>query len=76
MKKAKGMRVHWYPTDIPEKKIKKACDLAIDGLLTDGAHHKQWYLEQIFVTISELRLKDLRVWLQEQDCDWEDGIAP
>ena len=22
-------------------------DLIIEGLTTDGAHHKQWYLEQI-----------------------------
>ena len=31
--------------------MEKAKDLAIDGLFTDGAHHKQWYLEQILETL-------------------------
>ena len=31
-----------------EKKLKREIkELCISGLLTDGAHHKQWYLEQI-----------------------------
>ena len=25
----------------------KVADLALEGLVTDGVHHKQWYLEQI-----------------------------
>jgi len=29
---------------VDEKKIK---NLISDGLCTDGAHHKQWYLEEI-----------------------------
>lgn len=26
-------------------------DLAVDGMLTDGGHHKQWFLEQIAMTV-------------------------
>lgn len=28
--------------------ITKIRELAEDGLCTDGSHHKQWYLEEIF----------------------------
>lgn len=29
----------------------KALDLAYEALQTDGAHHKQWYLEQIAIAL-------------------------
>ena len=48
--------------------------LAIDGLLTDGAHHKQWYLEQILVTLG-VDLAQLAKDLGDEDY-WEPGIAP
>jgi hypothetical protein len=48
--------------------IPKAISLATDGLLTDGDHHKQWFLEEI--------LKALDVDLLKKDCGWEEGIAP
>ena len=50
-------------------------ELAINGLLTDGAHHKQWYLEEILKAI-EVDLLELRKELQEDDYSWEEGIAP
>ena len=31
--------------------IDRAVQHAIDGLYTDGAHHKQWELEQILVAL-------------------------
>ena len=41
-------------------------DLAIAGLTTDGAHHKQWYLEQILhLLVSEpqyIEYKRTRTW--------------
>lgn len=46
-------------------------DLAIEALYTDGAHHKQWYLECI--------LRYLHVGLDEiraQTGDWQEGIVP
>ena len=27
--------------------VDKALELALEGLTIDGAHHKQWYLEEI-----------------------------
>lgn len=41
--------------------------LVIDALLTDGAHHKQWYLEQI--------AEELGIPKEEYE-DAEEGIAP
>lgn len=55
-------------------------ELAIEGLLTDGEHHKQWYLEEILkvirVDLDELR-KELNTPDKDGDYyDWEAGIAP
>ena len=56
-----------------EKKVKKTIkELAISGLLTDGEHHKQWYLEQILTALG-YNLDDLR---KEKGYDWDIGIAP
>lgn len=44
--------------------------LCVDGLTTDGGHHKQWYLEQILLaTIGAERVSAL-------SGQWEKGIAP
>jgi len=43
-----------------KKKVKKTIKaLALSGLLTDGGHHKQWYLEEILKALG-YDLKDLR----------------
>lgn len=55
-----------------KKKIKELC---INGLLTDGHHHKQWYLEEI-LKVLDFNLKDIRKELNKDDYDWEDGIPP
>jgi len=59
---------------------KEVEELAVDGLLTDGGHHKQWYLEKILkvigVDLIKLR-KELNTPNKKGDYwDWEDGIAP
>jgi len=55
-----------------EKYLNPTIALCIEALTTDGGHHKQWYLEQILLTIVEKyewdRLKGKH--------DWEKGIAP
>ena len=53
----------------------KLYNLAVDGLLTDGGHHKQWYLEQILVTLG-IDLDKLRESLNVGGYDWEEGIIP
>ena len=55
--------------------IDKIKELCIDALCTDGGHHKQWYLEQILITLG-YNLDIIRKELQEEDYDWDDGIAP
>ena len=43
--------------------------LAIKGLHTDGAHHKQWYLEQILDYVASRKTRDMMIC-----ADWEPGI--
>lgn len=53
----------------------KAVQLAIFGLLTDGGHHKQWYLERVLEAL-DVNLTKLREDLLRQDYNWKDGVAP
>jgi len=55
--------------------IKKVTDLALDGLLTDGGHHKQWYLERILETLG-IDLDWLVEAVKSADGELERGIAP
>jgi hypothetical protein len=58
---------------------KKAKDYAIHGLLTDGAHHKQWILEQILIALGydlEKIHEQLHSENEKEDYDWEPGIPP
>jgi len=51
--------------------VQRAIMYAKDGLVTDGANHKQWYLERI--------LEELGVDLAVLVCDgleWDEGVAP
>jgi len=49
-----------------EKQLVEVEDLIIEALHTDGAHHKQWYLEKIAET--------LEIDLSKEDYD--QSIAP
>ncbi len=60
--------------------VARAVNFAISGLLNDGGHHKQWALEQVLESLG-IDLKELRSVLMESEnedeqYDWEDGIAP
>ena len=57
-------------TAIALGRIEKATAIAVDGLITDGGHHKQWYLEQILIALG-VNMDELRDTL-----DWDEGIAP
>ncbi len=50
--------------------IEKVIELCLDGLYTDGGHHKQWYLERILQILEDKKTIKL---LESQ---WEKGIAP
>jgi len=54
----------------------RAAAMAVEGLLTDGAHHKQWALEQVLKALGFdlIRIKGLIA--EDQDGIWEKGIAP
>lgn len=60
--------------------IEKLAELSIKGLLTDGAHHKQWYLEQILTTIAAeqgVSLLDIKSQIYDEGYgDWDEGIPP
>jgi len=47
-------------------------DLLTDALLTDGGHHKQWYIEQVLI----LLVGEEVVRERHEDLEWEEGIAP
>lgn len=55
------------------KKIcKRITDLVLDALCTDGAHHKQFLLEEIFrLLVPANTFADLK-----ESFEWEEGIAP
>lgn len=61
-------------------RLSKVYDIALDGLTTQGDHHKQWFLEEIVKTIvGEANYS--RIWedfneAAEGDELWEPGIAP
>ena len=57
--------VHFEPSETIFEKIK---DLCLEGLCTDGGHHKQYYLEEI------LRLTGLFDVDTHQDYLWNKGI--
>ena len=40
-------------------------ELLLEGLQTDGGHHKQWYLKEIFKALG-----------YTTDLDLEEGVAP
>ena len=72
---------HWKPelsyldVDNMPDGAEKAIQLAINGLFTDGGHHKQWVLERILVSLG-VDLNELKHDVQEDGYDWDSGIAP
>jgi len=50
-------------------------NLCLRALYTDGAHHKQWYLEQILKAVTSEGTLGILKYVKEMG-DWEDGIAP
>ncbi len=50
-------------------------DLCLEGLTTDGAHHKQWYLEEILRKLGYNTII-LQATLALDGNKWEPGIPP
>lgn len=58
---------------VNKEKIK---DMIIDGLITNGGHHKQWFLEKILEEFG-YDLKETKEKLEiEEGYTWESGIPP
>jgi hypothetical protein len=55
--------------------IELARSHALAGLLVDGAHHKQWYLEQILLALGT-NLDELRIQLDAENYRWHEGVTP
>ena len=53
----------------------KAALLAVNGLMTDGGHHKQWYLARVLEALGQ-DLSELRESLNAMGYDFDEGIAP
>jgi hypothetical protein len=53
----------------------RAISYCISGLLTDGAHHKQWFLEQTLKALGVDIVVLTKIAL-DNDYGWEKGIAP
>jgi hypothetical protein len=69
---AERWRINGWPLSSPFRPFARPSDLtgpikalALGGLITDGSHHKQWYLEKIFRLVGG-----------DETGPWEPGIAP
>ena len=61
----------------PEEKIQKAVTLIISYGEYDGAHHKDWVLDQALRCLMDTEAyNDMRAELERSDCLYEEGIAP
>jgi len=54
------------------EKIEKAVELIGEYCYIDGAHHKQWLLDQVVRTL--LSPAEYKAWVG--DVEWDTGIAP
>lgn len=59
-----------------EEKIKKALELIDEYGGVDGAHHKQWLLDQIVRTLCDSYENWVKNYNREEMGEWDIGIAP
>ena len=59
-----------------ESQVAVAIQFALDGMFTDGAHHKQWYLNQIVKTLMSPGEYAAKVVEMAPDYGWDEGLAP
>lgn len=62
--------------DQSESQVAVAIQLALDGMFTDGAHHKQWYLNQIVKALMTPGEYAAKVVEMAPDYGWDEGLAP
>jgi len=57
--------------EISDDTFHNVVSMIIDGLTTDGAHHKQWALEEALRLLVPDDFDTCK-----SSSDWEDGVAP
>lgn len=58
-----------------QAKVEEAVIHLLNGLHTDGAHHKQWDMEQALLSlVGKERVEEIKKAESEDDCYWEEGI--
>ncbi len=66
-----------------KEKLEKIEELVAEGASIDGAHHKQWYFNEIIKVITETD-KKYKKWVEKYESGsdgpqtyiWDEGIAP
>ena len=66
---------YWYRYENIKKLEEDIRNLCIDALITDGGHHKQWYIERILEKLG-YNLAELKRKGEIMGYYYEDGIAP
>ena len=59
--------------DVGIDELAEVASLAFHGLMIEGAHHKQWCLEEI-LRIMGIDLEHARRYFNEYGYDWESGV--
>lgn len=67
--------IGWKEMEAMPVGTEKAREYAISGLGCDGGHHKQWFLEQVLISLG-VDLDVLREEMERDGFSWESGIAP
>lgn len=59
-----------------QSEMDNIAQILIDGLVTDGAHHKQWYLEEALKRlVGPTNFKEMRRDVDGEEF-WEPGVEP
>jgi len=66
-----AVKVAWGSWQAARERDKRIIEVLKDGLQTDGAHHKQWYLNEVMKLINADIAKDV-----ETHWTHDGGIAP
>ena len=62
-------------TDLLQSRITLAINIATEHGMIDGAHHKQWVIDQMLRAL--FGDEKYQKWLDDPDYDpWDQGIAP
>lgn len=64
-------RIEQYP-----RSVREALQVAIECGSTDGAHHKQWAIDQIVRALTAEMYESFVASYQSEGGEWDTGIAP